>query len=113
MRKVTHYVLGNFGPDTDLKRWGWQMDAHGGRTRRNEPSWLWSVSWRCCSIICGAMATSMSRYGIVRQPGRSVLPCSATKAVNRNGSRTADGLGDREVAAERHERNLEHAPVRD
>ena len=33
-----HYVLGPFGPDTDLRRFGMKLCERGERTRRNEPS---------------------------------------------------------------------------
>ena len=34
-----HYILGPFGEDSDLRRWGLKLSARGGRTPRNERWW--------------------------------------------------------------------------
>ena len=31
---AAHYILGPFGPDTDLRRWGLRMAERGGKTAK-------------------------------------------------------------------------------
>ncbi len=47
------HILGPFGIDCDLRRWGLKLAERGGRTGRSEPSSRPPESWRCCCIICG------------------------------------------------------------
>jgi hypothetical protein len=48
-----HYILGPFGEDSDLRRWGLKIAEGGGKMPRNE-RWLpWLESWRYCYIGCG------------------------------------------------------------
>ncbi len=48
-----HYILGPFGEDSDLRRWGVKLAERGGQKGGNERWWQWRGSWRCCCIGCG------------------------------------------------------------
>jgi transposase len=49
-----HHILGPFGADSDLRRWGLKLAERGGRMERNERSIaVPRESWRCCCIACG------------------------------------------------------------
>ncbi len=44
------YILGPFGPESDLRHWGLRLAARGGRTPRNARWWRWPASSpRCCT----------------------------------------------------------------
>jgi len=47
------HILGPFGVDCDLRRWGLKLAAAAGRAGRSELSWPPRESWRCCCITCG------------------------------------------------------------
>jgi transposase len=47
-----HYILGPFGPDTELRRWGLKLAERGGKARSGR-WWRWPGSWRCCCTVCG------------------------------------------------------------
>jgi transposase len=34
-----HYILGPFGEDSDLRRWGLKLSARGGKTPRSGRLW--------------------------------------------------------------------------
>ena len=58
---AAHYILGPFGPDTDLRRWGFEP----GRRRAAGPArsgrrWQSPASSPCCSCASGSRARSMS-----------------------------------------------------
>ena len=48
-----HYILGPFGEDSDLRRWGLKLAARGGKVPRSERWLRWRESWRSCCIVCG------------------------------------------------------------
>ena len=48
-----HHILGPFGADSDLRRWGLKLAERGGKTGRNEPLLQWRERWPSCCIICG------------------------------------------------------------
>ncbi len=48
-----HYILGPFGPDCDLRRWGLALAARAARMRRNARSSPSRGSWPRCSIGSG------------------------------------------------------------
>jgi len=52
MVQGAHYILGPFGEDSDLRRWGRKLAERGGKTPRNERWSRWRESWRYCSIGC-------------------------------------------------------------
>jgi transposase len=53
MVQGAHYILGPFGEDSDLRRWGLKLAERGGKMPRNE-RWLpLRESWRYCCIGCG------------------------------------------------------------
>src|ERR1700740_3856507 len=56
-----HYILGPFGKDSDLRRWGLKLAQRGGKTPRNERWWQSHASWRYRCIGCGSAARCMSR----------------------------------------------------
>ena len=39
-----HYILGPFGEDSDLRRWGQKLAARGGKVQRSEPWSRWRES---------------------------------------------------------------------
>lgn len=39
-----HYLLGPFGPDTDLRRWGLRIAERGGKNAKKRPSSRWPAS---------------------------------------------------------------------
>jgi transposase len=47
-----HYILGPFGEDSDLGRWGLRLAEHGGKMPRNERLLRWPESWRYYCIGC-------------------------------------------------------------
>ena len=47
------HILGPFGPDCDLRRWGLKLAGVVGGTERSEPSLPPRESWRYCCITCG------------------------------------------------------------
>jgi len=47
------HILGPFGVDCDLRRWGLKLAERGGESGRSGPSWRPRESWRCCCITCG------------------------------------------------------------
>ena len=47
------HILGPFGVDSDLRRWGLKLAERGGRTGRNAPSLRPLENSRCCCISCG------------------------------------------------------------
>ena len=49
----SQYMLGAFGPDSDLRRYGCGCVNAEERMRRSEPWWRWPESWPCCCITCG------------------------------------------------------------
>jgi transposase len=53
MVQGAHYILGPFGEDSDLRRWGRKLEERGGKMPRNERSLQWLESWQYCSIGCG------------------------------------------------------------
>ena len=48
-----HYILGPFGPDSAVRRWGLGLAAHGGQKRRNGRWSRWRGSWPCSYIHSG------------------------------------------------------------
>ena len=48
-----HYILGPFGEDSDLRRWGLKLAARGGKSAKSERWLQWRESWRYCCISCG------------------------------------------------------------
>jgi transposase len=48
-----HSVLGTFGPETDLRRWGLRLAERGGRRRRSGLWWRQQEDSRCFSAACG------------------------------------------------------------
>ena len=59
--QAAHYILGPFGPDTDLRRWVSATRGQGHVTQRSARSWLSRGDWRCCCSRCGRQARSTSR----------------------------------------------------
>ena len=62
--QAPHYIVGPFGPDTDLRRWG---GRHAGTRARGHGSAPPSPSpsrggCRCCCSRCGSAARSSSRW---------------------------------------------------
>jgi transposase len=47
------HILGPFGMDCDLRRWGLKLRSGEQRAARSEPSLRPPESWRCCCITCG------------------------------------------------------------
>jgi transposase len=66
MVRGAHYILGPFGEDSDLRRWGLQLAERGGRMPRNERSLRWRESWPCGFTSCGSTARFMNRCAIIR-----------------------------------------------
>jgi transposase len=49
-----HYILGPFGEDSDLRRWGLQLAARGGKNaKKRAVVAVARASWRCCCTGCG------------------------------------------------------------
>jgi transposase len=48
-----HYILGPFGQDSDLRRWGLNSPSTEERMPRNERSLRWRGSWLYCFTSCG------------------------------------------------------------
>ena len=46
------HILGPFGVDCDLRRWGLKLAERDGRNEKKRSSRL-QESWRCCCITCG------------------------------------------------------------
>jgi transposase len=53
-----HYILGPFGPDTDLRRWGLALAARGGRAAKK----------RAAGAVARRLAVLLHRLWITRQP---------------------------------------------
>jgi len=47
------HILGPFGPDCDLRRWGLKLSERGGRNSKKRAIVQLRESWRCCCITCG------------------------------------------------------------
>ena len=47
------YILGPFGADSDLRRFGLTLAARGGRVRSGVQWWPWPANSRCCCTACG------------------------------------------------------------
>src|SRR3984885_7332992 len=45
MVQGAHYILGPFGEDSDLRRWGHKLADRGGKMPRSEPWWPWLENW--------------------------------------------------------------------
>jgi transposase len=58
------HILGPFGEDSDLRRWGLKLAEHGGKSGKNERSSPSPASWQFCCIISGSAARHMSRSTI-------------------------------------------------
>jgi transposase len=48
-----HYILGPFGEDSDLRRWGESSRREEGKPPRRGRWWRWRASWRYCCTGCG------------------------------------------------------------
>ena len=55
------HILGPFGEDSDLRRWGLKLAEHGGKSGRNARSSRWPANWQFCCIISGSAARSTNR----------------------------------------------------
>jgi transposase len=55
------HILGPFGEDSDLRRWGLKLAERGGKAERNERLSRWPANWRSYCIISGSAARSTSR----------------------------------------------------
>jgi hypothetical protein len=51
------HILGPFGPDCDLRRWGLKLAERGGRNGKKRASSPQHESLRCCYIISGLAET--------------------------------------------------------
>ena len=49
----THYILGRFGPDTDLRRSGLRLCQRGGKNAKKRAVVAVVESWRCYCTDCG------------------------------------------------------------
>ena len=61
LNQAARYILGLFGPDSDLRRWGCAPRSRGPATRRSAPSLRSRGDWRCCCSRSGRAARSASR----------------------------------------------------
>ena len=59
--QAAHHILGPFGVDSDLRRWGSGWPSGAARTARSELLSLSLASWRCCSIGSGSVEKCTSR----------------------------------------------------
>jgi transposase len=48
-----HYILGRFGEDSDLRRWGLQLAERGGKNAKKRAVVAVAGSWRYCFTSCG------------------------------------------------------------
>ena len=53
MVQSAHHILGPFGADSDLRRWGLRLAERGGKNAKNERWWQWRGSCPYCCIDCG------------------------------------------------------------
>lgn len=60
MVQAAQYILGPFGQDSDLRRWGLRIAAHGGKRGKCEPSSQSLASSPCCYIGFGLLVRSTS-----------------------------------------------------
>ena len=56
------YILGRFGCDTDLRRWGLELAKRGGSSAKKRRSLLSQESWLFCFIDSGLIKASMNRF---------------------------------------------------
>ncbi len=77
-----HHILGPFGADSDLRRWGLKLAERGGKAERNEPSLRRLASWRCCCIGCGSVEKFTNRCAI--RSGRCRQQLSWTAKYSRS-----------------------------
>ncbi|MHB1414091.1 MAG: transposase [Chloroflexota bacterium] len=56
----SQYILGHFGPDTDLRRWGLQLAERSGPNGRKRAVVAVAANSRCSCCACGSRARSMS-----------------------------------------------------
>ena len=53
LTEAGNYILGPFGKDSALRRWGLNWPLEGVRTLESGPSLLLHVSWLYCCTVCG------------------------------------------------------------
>jgi transposase len=61
------YMLGRFGADTDLRRWGLKLAENGGKAPKNARSLQLRVSVLSCSTDYESRAQRMNRYATLRK----------------------------------------------
>jgi hypothetical protein len=79
-------ILGPFGPDCDLRRFGLKLAAQGGRMAASEPMSPSRASWPCSCITCGRRVKCRTRS---IWPRSVVRPCRPDlRSLSNNCSRT-------------------------
>lgn len=73
--QASHYILGPFGPDTDLRRWGLQLAQRGGKNAKK----------RAATAVARKLAVLLHRLwitGEVYEPLRNSTICCTQNVVN-------------------------------
>ena len=66
-----HYILGPFGPETDLRRWGLQLTARGGKNAKK----------RAVVAVARKLAVVLHRLWLTGAPYAPLRDCAARPAV--------------------------------
>ena len=69
--QAAHYILGPFGPDTDLRRWGLEFIRRGGGTKKAKKKAAVAVARRLAVLLHCLWST-----GEVYEPLRNAEPVS-------------------------------------
>ena len=68
LNQAAHYILGPFGPDSDLRDGGCATRSRGPAMRRSVPSSRSRGDWRCCCSRSGRVARSTTRCATRTRP---------------------------------------------
>ncbi|HZQ24942.1 MAG TPA: IS110 family transposase [Terriglobales bacterium] len=60
--QCSQFVLGRFGPDSDLKRWGSAIASRGGKNGKRRAIVAVARKLAVCYTGCGSLETSTTRY---------------------------------------------------
>ena len=60
--QAAQYVLGPFGPDSQLRRWGLKLAGSGGKRGKKRAWWRWPANLRFCCTTCGEVGKTKDRF---------------------------------------------------
>lgn len=76
------HILGPFGVDCDLRRWGLKLAERGGKSGKKRAMWPRPESWRCCTTV----GQRRSLRTVAQQPpsNRGRICAKQTRSRKRN-----------------------------